>query len=373
MVSSINTIMLLCYHNKLMNDNFLNKKHQGNGVMHTLFVLVFLIAGMFFLKQTAPVFAPLVFAVMLSFMLFPVMKKLEDFHIPRTLAVVIIMLFLSVLLYFTAIIVQNSFNLFSTNYPKYLNQFRDIYYDLSNKMMDKFNLQTPPDILAGIDWNRKVQDHVISLSGTFGKLASYTFLIFIFMFFLFLEYPYITKKIYQAFSFRAAKKFTIISARILELVGRYFLIKTIISFLTGLEVWFVLMLTGVDFPLIWGGIAFILNFVPTIGSTVVVILISIQGIVQFYPSVFMPTLIFLLNLGIQQLMGNFIEPRIQGSNLNLSPVLILISLAFWAWLWGPLGTVLAVPITVMLRVVFGYFESTRFISILMSTGYSKKK
>ena len=353
-----------------MDSNSFNK---NNKALHSLFVFIFLIAGIFFLKQSATVFAPLVFAVMLSFMLFPVMKKLEDCRIPRTLAVVIIMVFLSILLYFTVMIIQSSFNLFSTNYPRYLNQFRDIYYDLSNKVMDKFNLQTPPDILAGIDWNRKVQDHVISLSGTFGKLASYTLLVFIFMFFLFLEYPYITKKIYQAFSFREAKKFTIISARILKLVGRYFLIKTIISLLTGVEVWFVLMVTGVDFPLIWGGIAFILNFVPTIGSTVVVILISIQGIVQFYPSIFMPTLIFLLNLGIQQLMGNLIEPRIQGTNLNLSPVLILISLAFWAWLWGPLGAVLAVPITVMLRVVLGYFDSTRFISILMSTGYSKKK
>ena len=189
----------------------------------------------------------------------------------------------------------------------------------------------------------------------------------------FLEYPYLTQKIYQAFSFKEAKKFTIISARILKLVGRYFIVKTVISFFTGLEVYLVLTLLNVDFPLVWGGIAFVLNFVPTVGSSVVVILISIQGTVQFYPNLFMPTLIFLLNLGIQQLMGNFIEPRVQGSNLNLSPVLILISLAFMAWMWGAVGAVLAVPITVMLRVVFGYFDSTRFLSILMSTGYSKKK
>ena len=218
-----------------------------------------------------------------------------------------------------------------------------------------------------------MQTYVISFSSSISKMAGYTLLIFIFMFFLFLEYPYLNEKIKDAFSFREAKKFNIISTRILYLVGRYFFVKLIISLLTGLEVWGVLKLLGVDFALVWGGIAFALNFVPTVGSTVVVILISIQGIVQFYPDVFMPTVVFLLNLGVQQLMGNLIEPRIQGSNLNLSPVLILISLAFWAWVWGPLGAVLAVPITVMLRVVFSYFDSTRFISILMSTGYSKKK
>ena len=341
--------------------------------MHTLFVLLFLVAGIFFLKATAAVFAPLVFSVMISFMLFPVMQKLERLHIPRVLAVTIIMTVLAVILYITFVILQNSFNLFMTDYPRYLNQFRDIYYDITNKIMEKFQLQAAPDFFAGTDWNRMVQNYVISLSSTFTKMAGYIFLIFIFMFFLFLEYPYLTQKIYQAFSFREAKKFTIISARILKLVGRYFFVKTVISFLTGLEVYIVLTLLKVDFPLVWGGIAFVLNFIPTVGSSVVVILISIQGTVQFYPNLFMPTLIFLLNLGIQQLMGNFIEPRIQGSNLNLSPVLILISLAFMAWLWGPLGAVLAVPVTVMLRVVFGYFDSTRFLSILMSTGYSKKK
>ncbi|MBR4683524.1 MAG: AI-2E family transporter [Spirochaetia bacterium] len=353
-----------------MNSNSFNRKNKA---FSTLFVLIFMVVGIYFLKATAAVFAPIVFAVMISFMLFPVMQKMERHHIPRTLAVIIIMSVLAIVVYFIVVIAQNSFNLFINNYPRYLQQFQEIYYDFSNKLIEKFELQVQPDIFAGTNWPRLVQTYVISFSSSLTKMAGYTLLIFIFMFFLFLEYPYLNDKIKEAFSFREAKKFNIISTRILNLVGRYFFIKLIISFLTGLEVWGALKLLGVDFALVWGGIAFALNFVPTVGSTVVVILISIQGIVQFYPEVFLPTLVFLLNLGIQQLMGNLIEPRIQGSNLNLSPVLILISLAFWAWLWGPLGAILAVPITVMLRVMFSYFDSTKFISILMSTGYSKKK
>ncbi len=353
-----------------MNSSSFNRKDKA---MHSLFVLVAIVAGIFFLKATAAIFAPIVFAVMISFMLFPVMQKMEKHHIPRTMAVIIIMTVLAVLVYFIVVIAQNSFNLFINNYPRYLQQFQEIYYDFSNKLIEKFELQVQPDIFAGTNWPRLVQTYVISFSSSLTKMAGYTLLIFIFMFFLFLEYPYLNEKIKDAFSFREAKKFNIISTRILNLVGRYFFIKLIISFLTGLEVWGLLKLLGVDFALVWGGIAFALNFVPTVGSTVVVILISIQGVVQFYPDIFFPTVVFLFNLGIQQLMGNLIEPRIQGSNLNLSPVLILLSLAFWAWLWGPLGAILAVPITVMLRVMFSYFESTKFISILMSTGYSKKK
>ena len=353
-----------------MNSNSFNRKDKA---FSTLFVLIFMVVGIFFLKATAAIFAPIVFAVMISFMLFPVMQKMEKHHIPRTLAVIIIMSVLAVVVYFIVVIAQNSFNLFINNYPRYLQQFQEIYYDFSNKLIEKFELQVQPDIFAGTNWPRMIQTYVISFSSSLTKMAGYTLLIFIFMFFLFLEYPYLNEKIKDAFSFREAKKFNIISTRILNLVGRYFFIKLIISILTGLEVWGVLKFLGVDFALVWGGIAFALNFVPTVGSTAVVIMISIQGVVQFYPDVFLPTVVFLLNLGIQQLMGNLIEPRIQGSNLNLSPVLILLALAFWAWLWGPLGAVLAVPITVMLRVVFSYFDSTRFISILMGTGYSKKK
>ena len=353
-----------------MNINSFNRKDKA---FSTLFVLVFMVVGIFFLKATAAIFAPIVFAVMISFMLYPVMQKMEKHHIPRTLAVIIIMSVLAVLVYFIVVIAQNSFNLFINNYPRYLQQFQEIYYDFSNKLIEKFELQVQPDIFAGTNWPRMIQTYVISFSSSLTKMAGYTLLIFIFMFFLFLEYPYLNEKIKDAFSFREAKKFNIISTRILNLVGRYFFIKLIISILTGLEVWGVLKLLGVDFALVWGGIAFALNFVPTVGSTAVVIMISIQGIVQFYPDVFLPTIVFLLNLGIQQLMGNLIEPRIQGSNLNLSPVLILLSLAFWAWLWGPLGAILAVPLTVMMRVMFSYFDSTRFLSILMSTGYSKNK
>ena len=353
-----------------MNSNSFNRKDKA---FSTLFVLIFMVVGIFFLKATAAVFAPIVFSVMIRFMLFPVMQKMEKHHIPRTLAVIIIMSVLAVVVYFIVVIAQNSFNLFINNYPRYLQQFQEIYYDFSNKLIEKFELQVQPDIFAGTNWPRMIQTYVISFSSSLTKMAGYTLLIFIFMFFLFLEYPYLNEKIKDAFSFREAKKFNIISTRILNLVGRYFFIKLIISILTGLEVWGVLKLLGVDFALVWGGIAFALNFVPTVGSTAVVIMISIQGIVQFYPDVFLPTIVFLLNLGIQQLMGNLIEPRIQGSNLNLSPVLILLSLAFWAWLWGPLGAILAVPLTVMMRVMFSYFDSTRFLSILMSTGYSKKK
>ncbi|MCQ2603851.1 MAG: AI-2E family transporter [Spirochaetia bacterium] len=333
--------------------------------------MIFLILGIFFLKYAATVLAPLVFAIMISFMLYPLMQFLEKIHIPRTLAVIIIMSCLAVLIYAIATMIHSSLNILMNDYPKYLNQFKDIYSDITMKLAERFDIVMDPDLFRGYDWNRIIKTYAFSISGSFSKIAGYALLIFIFMFFMFLEYPYIAKKINEAFSFKEAKKFNIISGRILQLIGRYFFIKFIISFLTGLEVWFVLYMFNVDFPVIWGCIAFILNFVPTIGSTVVVILITVQGIVQFYPSVLIPTSIFLLNLGIQQLMGNFIEPRIQGSNLNLSPVLILISLAFWAWIWGPLGAVMAVPITVAIRIICYYFDSTRFISILMSTGYTK--
>lgn len=341
-------------------------------VIMIFFILTFIILGTFFLKISASVMAPLIFAIMLSFMFYPIMLYLEKFRIPRLLAIIMILSFIIVMLYFIFLIFQASFGIFINDYSRYLNQFRDIYHDITAKIMTKFNLKEGPDFLLGYDWGALIKDYILKFSNSLSKILSYTGLIFLFMFFLFLEYPYIVKKIYFAFSFKGAKKFTIITQRILQLVGRYFLIKFIISFFTGMEVWIVLHFTGVDFSLLWGVMAFIMNFIPTVGSILVVIFISIQGFVQFYPNIGMVLLVFLLNVGIQQLMGNIIEPRIQGNSLNLSPVLILIALALWTWIWGPLGAVMAVPITVVLRVVCFYFKPVKFISVLMGTGHNKK-
>ncbi len=143
-----------------------------------------------------------------------------------------------------------------------------------------------------------------------------------------------------------------------------------ISLVTGVLVWGALHLIGVDFAVTWGAMAFILNFIPTVGSIVATVPPVLVSIVQFYPQPFYPVLTLLVLLAIQFTIGNVVAPKILGDQLNLSPVVVLLSLVFWGWLWGVVGALLSVPIASAIKIVCENIEPLRPISILM--GSSKR-
>jgi predicted PurR-regulated permease PerM len=148
-------------------------------------------------------------------------------------------------------------------------------------------------------------------------------------------------------------------------IETYLRIKTLISLATGALSWLVLALVGVDFAGFWGLLVFMLNFIPTIGSIVAVILPALLTLLQF--ATVGPVLAVLLGLGaVQFSLGNVLEPRLMGTSLNLSPLVMIVSLALWGTIWGPAGMFLCVPITVILMIVCAHFRPTRPVAILLS-------
>ena len=145
---------------------------------------------------------------------------------------------------------------------------------------------------------------------------------------------------------------------------RYLLTKTLFNLTTGALVTALLAAFGVDFPLLWGLLTFLAHYIPSVGAVISVGLPTIFLFLQFSPG--MALLIALLNAALQFLMGNAVEPRIMGSSLDLSPLLVLISLLFWGWLWGPWGMVLSVPITSTIKIICENVEPLRPIAVLMS-------
>ena len=148
-------------------------------------------------------------------------------------------------------------------------------------------------------------------------------------------------------------------------IRKYVVIKGSASFATGILSYMVLFIVGVDFAALWGMLIFLLNFIPTIGSILAVIppillsLVQFEGLAKF--------LIVLSSLiSIQVLIGNVLEPRLAGRSLNLSPLVILLSLVFWGKIWGIVGMFLCVPLTVMLNIVLANFDATRSIAIMLS-------
>jgi predicted PurR-regulated permease PerM len=157
---------------------------------------------------------------------------------------------------------------------------------------------------------------------------------------------------------------------IIQQVTKYISVKFFISFLTGLLVSVGALAVDLDFPIIWGFLACILNFIPNFGSIFSGVFTTAFAVLQFWPE---PTRVIItgsIMLGVNQILGNFIEPRVQGRNLGLSPFLILVSLSVWGWIWGFVGMILAVPMLVILKIVCENISELRPLSIMMGSASS---
>ena len=137
------------------------------------------------------------------------------------------------------------------------------------------------------------------------------------------------------------------------------------SLLTAVLSYIVMVLLGVDFPVLWAFIIFILNYIPYIGSLIASLLPGLFAIFQFasfWPFIY----IFVAVEAVQILVGNYIEPKVMGKTLNLSPLVVVIALSFWGAIWGILGMILSVPIVSILIIICAQFPSTRPVAVMLS-------
>jgi len=147
-------------------------------------------------------------------------------------------------------------------------------------------------------------------------------------------------------------------------ISDYLILKTIVSAITGVLSYFILIFIGVDFPMFWAFLIFILNFIPNIGSLIATLFPAFIALVQF--GSLGQFLLVLLGVGAVQVVGNFVEPKIMGTSLNLSPLVVILSLTFWGYICGIVGMMLAVPIMVIVVIVLAQFPSTRTAAIWLS-------
>jgi len=142
-------------------------------------------------------------------------------------------------------------------------------------------------------------------------------------------------------------------------------VKFCISLLTGLLFSIICWIFGISFPIFWGLLTFTLNFIQSLGSVLITLLVSLMAIIDIqHPGALTAAIILLI--GVQILLGSIIEPILMGRSFSINIVVVLIMLMFWGFLWGIPGLVLAVPITVLLKILFEQFPQTQTLSRLMS-------
>jgi predicted PurR-regulated permease PerM len=145
----------------------------------------------------------------------------------------------------------------------------------------------------------------------------------------------------------------------------YLGIKTLVSMVTGLLIWLLTWWIGLDFPQLWGMLAFLLNYVPTIGSIIAAVPAVLLAIVQL--GLGEATAVAVSFLAVNITFGNFIEPRLMGYGVGISPLIIFVGLVFWGWVFGPVGMLLSVPLSMSLKLALESDERTRWIAIFIGS------
>lgn len=237
--------------------------------------------------------------------------------------------------------------------------------ELFNQVSSHLNLNDPVE-LKDLFPDSVVPRMVTAGASVVTALAGSASLVFIYVLFLVLEQSTFDRKFERLFASpeRAQAAFAI-RAEINRSIMHYFSIKTAVSVATGALTSLILIAIGLPYAALFGFIAFLLNYIPTIGSLIGVIFPSLLAVV-YYDNL-APFFAIVTGLGlIQFTVGNLIEPRLMGSNLNLSGLVIMLSLSFWGAVWGVVGMVLCVPLTVMIVIVCARFEGSRPIAVLLS-------
>lgn len=207
-----------------------------------------------------------------------------------------------------------------------------------------------------------------NLAGALGQFTAYTFFVLLVFMFLLLEERSIVSRIEAAFPNR--KRVRVRARRFFRSVNRYLAIKTTASIATGVVVGGGLVFIGVDFPILWAVLAGLLNFIPTIGSIVAAVpavLIAFLGL-----GTTEGLLTMALYVAVNTVIGSIIEPRFMGQTLGLSPVIVLVSLMVWGWVFGPVGMLLSILLTMILKLALESSPQTRWLGILLSDKVKQK-
>lgn len=332
-----------------------------------LFILTVLaVAGV--LHVTGSVFVPLVIAVLLSFVFSPIISFLSRHGVPRILSILLVLLIFLAFSFLVGLVLYSSVQSLVREFPKYQQRISTLLQNL----IVYFDL--PEDILGELQINRRIGQLLVSVSGNFMSFLSGLTMVIVFLFFVLLEQPFLHRKLTHALQDQATKKITIMLGHINSQIGRYISVKLLVSFLTATIVFTAFSVIGVDFPFIWSVLTFLFNFIPSIGSIAITILSGSFALVQFLPE-WNPIIAALLSMSLTQIViGNVLDPQLLGERLNLSPVVILLSLLVWGWIWGVIGMFLAVPITAAIKITLENVPGVRAIGILMGTGnYRRRK
>ena len=357
-----------------MNVNEKTAKHIAT--IKTILVILLIIAVLAVSKISGKVSIQILLSVFIFLLVLPLASALEKAKFPNWLATVITVLVIIITVLFFVWFVFFTVDMLMQKVPDYAARINDLD-GLLKSIASKW-IEIPEDVTffstLKIDWvGSVIMPTLRSVSSSAISLLSTLLLVVLMTVFLLGERHTIIPKLLNFIQKGEEEKLTVIWDRIIRQVSKYISIKVSISLLTGILFYLVCLIAGLDFAFLWGVLAVVLNFIPTIGSIVITVLVTVMAIVQFAPAIGPILFVGISAIVIQNLVGNFLDPRLSGNSLNLSPFVILAALSVFGFVWGIVGMFLAVPLLSILQIICANVDSTRPIAMLISSGRSYRK
>jgi AI-2 transport protein TqsA len=313
-------------------------------------------------KVAAPIVVPFLLALFVAIICNPAIDFLSARRIPRGIAIACVIFFIFALFFGLGGVIGAAVNGFREAIPTYEAQFAvELQWFIAK--MSEYNIVISMTAVREYFDPAKIMTLVTSTLSSFSSVLGNVFLLLLTVVFMLSEGGGFAKKLHIAFddSVKTDKRLD----HFLKSVNKYMAIKTIMSLMTGLMIGFALWLMGVDFYVLWALLAFLLNYIPNIGSIIAAVPAVILTFLQL--GMGYAAAVIALFVGVNALMGNIIEPKFMGRSLGLSTLVVFLSLIFWGWLLGMVGMLLSVPLTMIFKIALENSEEGRWFAILLSS------
>ncbi len=330
-------------------------------------ILLFLI--LYVLKTTQNIFLPFVIALFFWCIIYIIDHSFKELflnklHLPKwtthttkLLAIITI----ATIMYFIIIGIKSNINEVSKTFGLYQQNIVSI----ADKVMTYFNISTlnARDLIQHINIPKLINYIVQGFAGFLSSIA----MVLVYLLFLILEEKSLVKKLPLLFTNKKSLK-TVqnVFTKIFSKIRIYMLVKFFTSFLTALIGYIIMESVNLDFSLFWAILMFLLNFIPTVGSIISSIFPILLSLLQFNDTLVPFTILSIGIIATQILIGNIIDPRLTGNSLNLSPLVLILSLVIWGYIWGIMGMFLSVPIMIILTITLYEIPQTKKIAVLLT-------
>jgi predicted PurR-regulated permease PerM len=336
----------------------LNERRTTN-----ILLLIIVIPIVFYLlKVLSFIFIPLVFSLFNALLFLPLMRWFDRRKVPKFISLFVIVLIIVSGFFIAVEIVQLSSKQVMSSDTAFFDKAEEKINDATFYLEDTFGLKMQKDKNLFTQFVKRE-----NIGTTFGFLREFITMLLMIAFFVVLwlaesiNVHDVLDKIILKGRYASIRAFRKIEKDLITFIK----VKVLVSFLTGLGTGLACYFFDVSFPIFWGLFAFVINFVQMVGSFVCVILLSIFAFIELETSSFL--LFFIISItGVQILFGAILEPIFMGKSFSINIIAVLVMLMFWGFLWGIPGLIMAIPITVFLKIIFEQFPGTKKISDIIS-------